>query len=165
MLNEWRRGRDETAAPTSTLRIPISSQLELGRRLAEVAMLDDAELPITPLLVRLYVERALHLLDKGRNLDELPGSIPEIYFDYLRQVNPKSVTAEHYLDETQMIRSCCALAKVMLARQVHPRIVQRLGRRGMPACRRAAGDSDPAAVRKRRAHCGDRRRGFGLPLP
>jgi hypothetical protein len=125
-LNQWRQARDELReaanVPANELetRITTSSQLDLGRRLAELSMLNGDELPITPLLVRLYVERAVGLLAQGKDLEELPNSIPEVFFEYLKQVNPESKTAEHFIASSELIRLCCALGRLSLGETLIP---------------------------------------------
>src|ERR1022692_204233 len=121
LLRQWltrQDGGDSDRKPRK--RIPIASQLELGRRLAELASLNGDELPITPLLVRLYVQKAVKLLARGDSIEALPKTVPDVYFDYLKQVNPSSRSADYYLDEAAMIKVCCALGRLALRKSFVP---------------------------------------------
>jgi photosystem II stability/assembly factor-like uncharacterized protein len=61
-------------------------QYELGIRISRLLFTESAGAPLTPLLVRLNVERAIDLLRAGRSLDELPGSVGEAYVEYVLQL-------------------------------------------------------------------------------
>jgi len=85
---------ESTARSTSTSGAAFGgmrSQLKLGEKLAGLLPQEhDATAQITPLLVKLFVEEAVRLAKENVTdpLAKLPSSIPEIYFDYLRALNP-----------------------------------------------------------------------------
>jgi hypothetical protein len=69
----------------------MRAQLKLGEKLAGLLPQErEATAQITPLLVKLFVEEAVRLAKENVTdpLAKLPSSIPEIYFDYLRALNP-----------------------------------------------------------------------------
>jgi hypothetical protein len=76
----------------------LSEQVELSRRLVALVNLKDAE-GTTPLLVHLYVTRAIALLADGRDLDELPPSIPDLYVDYVRRIVSSEASSRASVDE------------------------------------------------------------------
>jgi hypothetical protein len=61
-------------------------QLDLGNRIVHLLRSSENETPLTPLLVKLYVERAVELLFQGKTMDELPKTIGEAYFDFVLQL-------------------------------------------------------------------------------
>jgi hypothetical protein len=61
-------------------------QLELGNRVVRAMASEGQEIPLTPLLVTLYVDRAVDLLSQNQGLDNLPSTIAEAYFDFLRHL-------------------------------------------------------------------------------
>lgn len=65
--------------------IPVEQQLELSRKLVELLKGQGTE-ATSPLLVRLYVTRALALLKERGSLDELPLSVPDLYVDFVRRM-------------------------------------------------------------------------------
>jgi hypothetical protein len=65
-----------------------------------------------PLPVRLFVEQAVRLLRGGKRLDDLPLSLPDVYFRHLRGVNPEDPSAQHFLDGDRMLKVAKLLGKV-----------------------------------------------------
>lgn len=59
-------------------------QLDIGMRIARIMTTAGTEIPLTPLLAKLYVDRAIELMRAGRSLEDLPSSIAEAYFDFIR---------------------------------------------------------------------------------
>jgi hypothetical protein len=102
----------------------IKGQLNLGQRLASLIELRTPdgvkEIPILPLPVRLFVERAVELLATGRSLDDLPASLPDIYLQYLCQINPKPTDGArpadgvNLLTDEDMLRAAKVLGRVAL---------------------------------------------------
>ena len=95
----------------------IESQLELGRRLAGLIAVrigpgDPArEIPVLPLPVILFVTSAIDLITNMRSLDEVPKSLPNIYTDYLRRINPKTAGVANAMSDVDMLAAVKALAK------------------------------------------------------
>ena len=86
-------------------------ELELALRIAELLPDDDAgRRLLTPLLVRLYGRRAAELLEAGRSVDDLPKSIPDLYFDFLRSVNPTDPSTPNYAPHQQMLDGALQIA-------------------------------------------------------
>jgi hypothetical protein len=69
-----------------TDRNTMELQYDLSIRIARLLPTGLNAAPLTPLLVRLIVGRAVALLEQGRTFDELPASIAEAYFDYVLQL-------------------------------------------------------------------------------
>jgi photosystem II stability/assembly factor-like uncharacterized protein len=113
LLDQWRQKRLEVPGQP-TIKLPMSDQLDLGHRLARLVTIDGSETPITPLLVRLYIDKAVALLAAGRSLDNLPASVPDVYFEYLAGLNPKSASAENFVDQDTLSRVAYALGRLSL---------------------------------------------------
>jgi hypothetical protein len=96
----------------------IEEQTRLGNRLARLISVStekgEEEIPLIPLPVRLFVEQAVQLVEDGRALEELPVSLPEVYFLHLRKVNPQDPGLPHYLHNDRMIKIAKILGKVAL---------------------------------------------------
>jgi photosystem II stability/assembly factor-like uncharacterized protein len=125
LLDEFRR-KELDRTTSSPEGLGIVEQLHLGKQLAQLTNIaGGGGIPITPLLVKLYVEKAVSLYATGTSLDELPSSVPDVYFDYLRLVNPKAPdTSEpsvaNWLPDELMLRIVRILAKLALAEILRP---------------------------------------------
>lgn len=64
----------------------LSSQLDLQRRFADQITVAGREMPVTPLLVKIFVDEAIALGRQKRSINELPRSVPEAYFGYIEQL-------------------------------------------------------------------------------
>jgi photosystem II stability/assembly factor-like uncharacterized protein len=100
-------------------------QIDLGQRIVSMIRVGGKEMPLTPLLVRLYVTKAMTLAGRGASLDELPRSIPEAYFDYLRSVNPEAPSLLHGMHPKEMLRSAELIAEMTLRDDLVPKEVLR----------------------------------------
>jgi hypothetical protein len=76
---------------------------------------------VTPLLVKLYVDKAVQVRQAGDSLDTLPESIPETYYEFLRAVNPQGHDAENYLTNEDMFRAAELLGKLSLGQDFVPK--------------------------------------------
>ena len=94
----------------------FKNRIDLARRLADVITVGPRELPVTPLLVKLFVERALERAKPSSkpDLDDPPRSVPEVYFDYLRGLNPDDPSADNYLSDDVMMEAVKLIARVEL---------------------------------------------------
>jgi photosystem II stability/assembly factor-like uncharacterized protein len=87
----------------------MSHQLDLGTRFEKIMQFRSrsAVPPVTPLLVRLYLEQAVEIINQGRSLDEMPPSIPELFVAYLKAVHrsarPSGLSNERMLTGAQEI--------------------------------------------------------------
>lgn len=84
----------------------VDNQLVLAKKLASLFIANDKEVPIIPILLKLTVEKAISLARQPEMADDiyclvdnLPGSIPEAFFDYLVRVNPKGKPGNKVSDE------------------------------------------------------------------
>lgn len=98
----------------------MEDQLELGKKLAKLIRRGAEKVPLTPLLARLYVDKAIELVRKGTTLDNLPPSIPEVYFEFLRSVNPPGG-----MTDSDMLRACEVLAELALMKGFVPHEILR----------------------------------------
>ncbi len=105
----------------------FKNQLDLAKRLADVITVGQQELPVTPLLVKLFVERALDRAVKFGmpDLNEMPRSVPEVYFDYLRHLNPDDRSAPNYLPHDVMMEAAKVIARVELGDDFRPKRVEK----------------------------------------
>jgi hypothetical protein len=100
---------------------------------------------VTPLLVKLYVEKALRLKGVGDSLDELPKSIPDTYFEFLRVVNPQDVGAKNRLSEEEMFVAAEVMARIALGEDFVSKEFRTSTARSAlnGACRRKLEEADP----------------------
>ncbi len=91
-------------------------QLELGHKIAAVMNTAARDIPLTPLLVKLYVDRAVDLLTRGQSLDELPSSIAQAYFDFIHLL----IRQESPSNQAAMLASIKALARLSLGDRLIP---------------------------------------------
>ena len=75
---------------------------------------------LTPLVVRLFVERSVKLQAEGRALEALPSSVPEAYFDFLRGVNPRDSSKPNFFSDEDMLRAARVLAVACLGESYVP---------------------------------------------
>ncbi len=113
-------------------------QLELAQRIVAMIRVGRKEMPMTPLLVRLYVTKATALASRGASLDELPRSIPEAYFDYLRNVNPEDssrngMTAEEMLQAAELIAELALRGNLVPKEVLRSELRKQLLQSGWPA--------------------------------
>jgi hypothetical protein len=83
----------------------LERQVEFVERLAAIVSSPKMAGAITPLLVTLAIARASRLLEQGMGLDNLPKTVADLYFDYLRQLNPKYESVANYLDDSEMLEA------------------------------------------------------------
>jgi len=102
----------------------MTEQLKLGQLLASLIQLrtpdGKQEIPMLPLQVRLFVEQAIDFLSIGKSLDDLPTSLPDVYVQYLKQVNPKT-SASNSLSDDEMLRVAKTLGKLALQPNYMPK--------------------------------------------
>ena len=73
---------------------PVECQLELGKKLSTLFSFSSKEIPVSPIILRLAIDKAISLAKESPNdsiawiLSKLPNSIPEAFFEYLISVNP-----------------------------------------------------------------------------
>jgi hypothetical protein len=105
----------------------IQSQLELGKRLADLITVrmgtgdQVREVPILPLPVILFVSSTIDIITNMRSLDEVPKSLPSIYTDYLRRINPKTFGVANAMSDEEMLAVAKALARFALGSNYIPK--------------------------------------------
>jgi hypothetical protein len=94
--------------------------VDLEGRLADMIQLEGKETKLTPLIVRLFIDRAIKLVGEGHPLSELPSSVPDAYFSYLVDVNPKEAASEYWMSDADMLRSARCLAMLSIGENFKP---------------------------------------------
>jgi hypothetical protein len=89
--------------------------------LIEVRGQKDQEFPILPAPVRIFVDEALRLIRDGRSFDDLPHSLPEAYFRYLEQVNPKTPGARNRMKDEAMLEVAKLLGRLAVESDFVPK--------------------------------------------
>jgi photosystem II stability/assembly factor-like uncharacterized protein len=84
---------------------PRRKALDLADRLLSIAEASGKDLPLTPLLIVLFVNEAIVLAKKGGDMALLPVSIPETMIKYIKRLNDNRA-----LPETKLIDSTLVLA-------------------------------------------------------
>jgi photosystem II stability/assembly factor-like uncharacterized protein len=98
----------------------MQSQLELGKRLCELIAVKTKsetpvqEIPVLPLPVVLFVAEAVGLARRGRDLVELSKSLPDVYSNYLRRINPKNPGTKDFMKDDDILLAAKLLAKLAL---------------------------------------------------
>jgi hypothetical protein len=77
--------------------------------------------PMLPLPVVLFVSDAVALVKSGKTLDELPDSLPDVYANYLRRINPKLPGVENRMADDLMLRAAKSLARLALGSDYIPK--------------------------------------------
>jgi len=83
----------------------IVTQFELGRRLAAIGKTMNEGFQLTPLLVRIFLDRAVEVLRRDGDLDELPSRPTEIYLDFVRLLlsSHPSADRDEYLSAVKVL--------------------------------------------------------------
>ena len=129
MTSLLKQSSDQASGPADTSSpapfYSMDEQLALGHRLRDLFQATKAgsanRAPIVPLPVRLFVEDARRLIRAGLPLDELPLSIPEVYFRYLEQVNPNQPQVPNFMTNPEMLKAAMLLAKLALGENFIPK--------------------------------------------
>jgi len=97
------------------------NQLLLANRIAAIFTLDGEELPVVPILIKLLMEKLIDSVTQNQTeqtaeqlIENLPGSIPEVFFDYLNRVNPGQ-SAPNGMNERELRQSAELVARESLA--------------------------------------------------
>lgn len=124
----------------------VASQVDLAHRLMVMITIDGRELPLTPLVVKIFVDRAVQLARTDASLSELPKSIPEAYFEYMRAVNPKDEGGPHVMTDEAMLKAARLVAVAALGNNYIPKALDSEAIRPIlesAGWTRANGDVDP----------------------
>jgi hypothetical protein len=79
--------------------LPGDKYWDLGKKLGNLASSGSIYLIVTPLLIRLYIDHAVKVLDKGGTIKNLPGSVPETIMVYLEELNPDDEQTPCYIPD------------------------------------------------------------------
>jgi hypothetical protein len=97
----------------------LRGQLLLASKVSGLVPTKLEESVVTPLLITLFIEEAERL--KLRHLDSVSATIPDVYFRYLRRLNPQDVSVENYLPNEQMQTAVSVLARLALEKDFVPK--------------------------------------------
>jgi len=62
-------------------------QLQLGEQILDLAESSGGKAPVTPLLVKLFVDSAVGRATTSMSLHDMPRVVPDVFIDYLRRLN------------------------------------------------------------------------------
>jgi photosystem II stability/assembly factor-like uncharacterized protein len=99
---------------------PRRKALELAHRLLTIAEADGKDLPLTPLLIVLFANQAIRLAETGKDMTQLPVTVPETMIDYIKQLN-----INKRLPERDLIDATLALARQSLGNNYIPHEFER----------------------------------------
>lgn len=113
-----------------------SAQFDFAKRISVIVGGEDGRTAVPAILVKLIIDLTFR---KGEDsfsnfqsgmytagdfqtlLEGMPGSVPEVYYQYLCMINPNNPAAPNYLPHEQMLRAAELLGKLSLGRQFIPR--------------------------------------------
>jgi len=100
-------------------------QLAFAEKIVNIIEGHNSRTPVTPILVKLIIEIALRKegneeRDFQTILNEMPDSIPDVYYQYLVHVNPKNLTAANYLPKQEMLLIAELLGRMSLGSTFQP---------------------------------------------
>lgn len=100
-------------APERRNRTLPQQQIEVVSKVVELLARHGIQ-EVSPLLVRLYVLRAMSALDAHEGLDSLPSSIPDVYSDFVRHlIRPRD-------SDAQAVEECLMVAQAVAAACLQP---------------------------------------------
>lgn len=88
---------------------PRRKAIGLADRLLSIAEAEGKDLPLTPLLIVLFVRQAIALVERGEDMERLPASIPETMIQYLKQLNSSGRVPEDRLISSTLVLARCSL--------------------------------------------------------
>jgi len=110
------KGEQSFSDPRTQLKL-ATHITEIFMDAAEGASNGDGNVSLTPLLVRLVVERAIEI--GGNRLDELPRTVPNVYFDFLKNLN-REVDGRARVSGEAYFAIACKIAKFALGDKFTP---------------------------------------------
>jgi hypothetical protein len=119
-------------------------ELQLSDRLMALVERGSAQLVVTPLLIKLFVDNAIGQMHHLAELNTLPTSVPETYLAYLRRVNPQDPETPNYVANERMIHAARELGWCSVQEHYIPRDFSR--EVGMRALKKAECWDDKADV-------------------
>jgi hypothetical protein len=96
------------------------TQLRLGERVLSLAQSGGQRIPVTPLLVTLFMNSAVQRVLDDQSLDDMPEVIPEIFIDYLRRLNAGAMGGDMAVADEVYSRAAQVLARVSVAARLVP---------------------------------------------
>ena len=95
-------------------------QLEIGNRI--VRMLDSPrkDILLTPLLVKLYIDRAIDILARGAEFDQLPHDLAGAYVEFILSI----LRSNDFADESAALEALKTIARLVVGRNFIPGKVQ-----------------------------------------
>ena len=96
------------------------SLLQLGERILALAQSSRRKIPVTPLLVTLFINSAVQRVLDDRSLNDMPDLVPEVFIDYLRRLNASAVGGDIAVANEVYSRAAQVLATVSVGRMLIP---------------------------------------------
>jgi hypothetical protein len=105
----------------------LSAQGALVQKLARLITIEGRELPVTPLLVRVFVSQAVEVGRRGGPVEELASNVPDAYFNYVERLDSTQASADSAdMEAGARARGAAALAAfVELGSDFRPKHVPR----------------------------------------
>src|SRR5271166_6307230 len=95
-------------------------QLQLGEQILELAESSGGKAPVTPLLVKLFVDSAVGRAAAGMSLHDMPRAVPDVFIDYLRRLNSGDDLEGTSAQDEAFIAAGQVLAEVSLGATLIP---------------------------------------------
>ncbi len=105
--------------------LKLEDQLAFAQKIAQIFKSGDKDLPVTPILVRIVITNLIEnyitgIRDTTELIDKIPATIPQVYFDYLKLVNPGNTSMKNYLSEELMLRIVTLMGKLSVGESFVP---------------------------------------------
>jgi hypothetical protein len=103
--------------------LSLDKKADLIKQIAGLIVIkeDQKEIPITPLLAKLFVERVM----REPKFNAANSSIIEIYLDYIAGLNPNDKNAANYLTPSQHLTVVKIVAKQEIGQNYQPKWIER----------------------------------------
>lgn len=92
-------------------------QLLVAAKISKMIRKGSETLPLTPLLAKLIVEKALRTQASDPNFDQIPATVPEAYLEYIRFIGTKT---DDLTASDQVLRVAMIVAKASLGEDLVP---------------------------------------------
>jgi photosystem II stability/assembly factor-like uncharacterized protein len=95
-------------------------QLQLGKQILDLAESSGGKAPVTPLLVKLFVDSAVSRASARMSLRDMPRAVPDVFIDYLRRLNSGDDLERTSAQDEAFIAAGQVLAEVSLGATLIP---------------------------------------------
>jgi photosystem II stability/assembly factor-like uncharacterized protein len=103
---------------------PARQQVLVSSRIVELVE-GSPSVRVTPLLLKAFIDNAVSAFQRGMGIEVLPVSVPEVFLEYLRRLNPQGPSTPDHVPDAQMLAAARTVAAVELDEAFVPRVVRR----------------------------------------